>query len=398
MLACGTIHGTTQLMRIETATEILATLVAFDTTSRNSNLDLIDWVEAYLGRHGVASLRIPHAHEPKANLWATLGPADRPGYILSGHTDTVPVDGQDWSSDPFVLTERDGRLHARGSVDMKGFLACCLAAVPDMIRAGLKRPLHLAFSYDEEVGCVGVRGIVAHLAEAAVRPLACFVGEPTGMEVVIGHKAKRSFRTTVRGRGCHSSLAPLGVNAIDHAASLVVAIRDLSDRLATQGARDTLYDVPVSTAHTGTFHGGTVLNIVPDLCTFEWELRTIAEDDPDALAAGIMAYARDTLEAPMRAIAPEAAIDFELRSGFPGLETAADAEVVGLAKRLAGRNGHGKVAYGTEAGLFHEGGTPSVVVGPGSIDRAHKADEFITVDELAQCGVFLDRLIAHCAA
>lgn len=384
-------------MNSEKAIEILEALVGFDTTSRNSNLALIDWVERYLDGLGVSHARIPDKTGLKSNLWATIGPKEVPGYILSGHTDTVPVDGQAWTSDPFRLTRRNGHLYGRGSTDMKGYLACCLAAVPDMLAGSLKQPIHLAFSYDEEVGCVGARDIAAQVQATPIKPVACFVGEPTGMEVIVGHKSKRSFTVTVRGRTCHSSLAPQGVNAVEYAARLVSKIRSVADRLAREGVRDDLYDVPFSTAHTGTLHGGTALNIVPEVCTLDFEFRTIAEDSLDTLTDEVRAYARDVLEPEMKAVAPETGITFDLLSSFPGLDTAPTAEVTSFAKRLAGRNGHAKVAYGTEAGLFHDAGVPTVVVGPGLIDQAHKADEFIAVSEIEKCGAFLDRLVAHCA-
>jgi acetylornithine deacetylase len=376
--------------------EILEQLVGFDTTSRNSNLDLISWVESYLDRFGLPHERVVDSTGTKANLWSTIGPVGVRGYILSGHTDVVPVDGQRWSHDPFTAAERQGRVYGRGAADMKGFLACCLAAVPDMIERPLARPIHLAFSYDEEVGCVGVRGLIAQLERAPVKPLGCFVGEPTEMGVVIGHKAKRSLRVTVKGRTCHSSLAPNGVNAVEYAARLIVHIRALSDRLAESGARDPLYDVPFTTAHTGTVHGGTALNIVPDACVFEFEFRSIAADDLDALVDLVTRYARDVLEPEMKAVAPEAGFTFELKSGFPGLEAPAQSELVSLAKQFSGQARHAKVAYGTEAGLYDQAGIPTVVIGPGSIDQAHKADEFIAVAELAKCGRFLDQLVAYC--
>jgi acetylornithine deacetylase len=382
----------------QTATDILASLVGFDTTSRNSNLALIAWVESYLADLGVTSHRIPAPEGDKSNLWATIGPAETPGYILSGHTDVVPVDGQNWSSDPFRLTPRDGKLYGRGAADMKGFVACCLAAVPQMLKRPLRVPIHLAFSYDEEVGCIGVRHIVSEIGRMPVRPLACFVGEPTSMDVVIGHKSKRSYWVTVTGKSCHSSLAPQGVNAVEYAARLIVKIRDISDRQRAEGPRDPLYDVPFTTGHTGSVEGGIALNVVPDLCRFVFEFRAVPGDDPNALAEEVMTYARSVLEPEMRAVAPEAGISFEPRPFQAGLETEAGAEVVLLAKRLAGRNGHSKVAYGTEAGLFQAGGTPSVVIGPGSIEQAHKPDEFIAVDEIGRCCAFLDRLIEHCAA
>jgi acetylornithine deacetylase len=384
------------MVPVDKTIEILAALVGFDTVSRNSNLALVDWVEAYLGDLGVSPRRIPDATGAKACLWATIGPPGVPGIILSGHTDVVPVDGQAWSSDPFRLAERGGLLYGRGAADMKGFDACCLAAVPAMLARPLARPIHLALSYDEEVGCVGVRRLIAALPFEGAMPSACVVGEPTGMNVVTGHKGKRSFRVTVHGRTCHSSLAPQGVNAVEYAARLIVKVRDIGERLARLGPRDPLYDIPYSTAHTGVVQGGTALNIVPDACTFEFEFRAIAADDIDGLAEEMKAYAREVLEPEMRAVAPEAAIAFELRSGFPGLDTPAGDDVIRLAKTLAGNDRHEKVAFGTEAGLFAAAGIPSVVIGPGSIDQAHKADEFIAVAELEKCGAFLGRLIQHC--
>ncbi|WP_181704166.1 acetylornithine deacetylase [Chthonobacter albigriseus] len=379
------------------AIDILAHLVAFDTTSRNSNLDLVAWVEAFLLRHGLTGTRITDETGQKANLLVTIGPADVPGYILSGHTDVVPVDGQDWSTDPFQLTERDGRYYGRGSCDMKGFLAVCLAAVPDMLAKPLARPIHLAFSYDEEVGCVGVRPMIAHIAAGSVAPIACFVGEPTSMQPVIGHKAKRSFKVTVTGKACHSSLAPSGVNAVEYAAELILKIREIGRRLSA-GSTDPLYDVPVSTAHVGTVSGGTALNIVPASCEFAFEFRTLPEENIDALVAEVMEHARAEIEPQMHAVDPATGFRFEEMSEFPGLATPEDAPVVTLAKRLAERNDHAKVAYGTEAGLFAEAGIPTVVVGPGSIGEAHKADEFITAEQLAACARFVERLIEEARA
>ena len=322
---------------------------------------------------GVAHERVPDKSGNKANVWATIGPAGAPGIILSGHTDVVPVDGQSWSSDPFRLTERNGRLYGRGATDMKGFDACCLAAVPDMVAAPLARPIHLALSYDEEVGCIGVRGMIARLARAPVKPLACFVGEPTEMGVVIGHKGKRSFRVTVHGKTCHSSLAPHGVNAIEYAARLIVKIREIGERLARSDARDPLYDVPYTTTHTGVVRGGTALNIVPDACTFEFEFRPLATDDVEQLADEVMAHARERLEPQMRAVDPLRASRSRRCPSFPGWKR--PLPVTSPAWRNGSRNdGHGKVAYGTEAGLFALAGIPTVVIGGSSIEQAHKAD------------------------
>ncbi|CAM3059292.1 acetylornithine deacetylase [Paracoccus nototheniae] len=373
--------------------DILAQLIAFDTTSRDSNLPLIDHVRDYLAGYGVECRLVMDATGQKANLWATIGPADQPGVILSGHTDTVPVDGQDWASDPFTLTERDGRLYGRGTCDMKGFLACVLAAVPEFAARDLTRPVHLAFSYDEEVGCVGVIGLLEMLQAEGIRPAMCIVGEPTSMQVVIGHKAKRSMRVTVRGRACHSSLAPQGVNAVDYAALLVVRMQDISARLAASGGRDPEYDITHSTAHTGTIRGGTALNIVPDHCVIDCEFRVLPSEDADALVQELRDYASNELLPQMQAIAPEAGIDIDLYAQFPGLDTAPEAPVVTLTKRLTGSNSHSKVAYGTEGGRFHQMlDVPTVICGPGSIGVAHKPDEYIDPSQLDACDAFLRRL------
>jgi acetylornithine deacetylase len=385
-------------MHLDGVLEILSALVAFDTTSRNSNLAIIEWIEGHLDRLGFASERIYDATGRKANLFATIGPAETPGYILSGHTDVVPVDGQEWSSDPFSLRVADGRAYARGACDMKGFLAVCLAAAQEIQAGELKRPIHLALSYDEEVGCVGARGIAEMLARRPVKPLGCFVGEPTQMGVVIGHKGKRSVRARVRGFTCHSSLAPQGVNAAEFAALLVAYIRGLADRLAAEGARDEMYDVPFSTPHVGILRGGTALNIVPDEAEIVFEVRTIGADDADALVQGIIDYACEALEPRMKAVDPATGFAFEIFAGFPGLDIAPETEVVTFAKSLAGLNRHSKVAFGTEAGLFqHVAGVPSVVIGPGSIDQAHKADEWIALSELESCAEFVQRLVERCS-
>ncbi len=376
--------------------EILAALVAFDTTSARSNLDLVAWVEAYLERLGVASQRVYDETGAKANLWATVGPSDRGGYVLSGHTDVVPVEGQAWSTDPFTLTARDGRLYGRGSCDMKGFLASSLAAVPDMVERPLATPIHLAFSYDEEVGCVGVRGLIARLGKDLPMPLGCFVGEPTAMEVATGHKGKRSVRVTARGKACHSSLAPQGVNAVEWLARVVAQVQALGRDFALSGPRDALYDVPHSTAHVGTFHGGTALNIVPHEASIVFEVRAVPADDPDAAVAQVLRVAKEEWEPAMRAIDPEAGFTFEVYAGFPGLDTPESDPIVTLAKGLAGRNGHCKVAYGTEAGLFQQAGIPTAIVGPGRIEEAHKPDEYIEAAQLAACDAFVGRLVERC--
>ncbi|WP_029002397.1 acetylornithine deacetylase [Azorhizobium doebereinerae] len=377
----------------------LARLISFDTTSRNSNLPLIEAVEEFLTAEGIFFERVENTEEKKASLITTIGPRDVPGIVLSGHTDTVPVDGQDWTSDPFTVTERDGKLFGRGTCDMKGFLAVCLGMVAEMKARPLAKPIHFAISYDEEIGCVGVRPLIAHMVEKGYKPEACIVGEPTSMQVVIGHKGKRSFSTTVTGAGGHSSRAPELVNAVEAGARIAARVADLSDRLAESGLKDGLYDIPHSTAHVGVFHGGTALNIVPDLAQLDWEVRALPEDDIDALAGEVIAYAQETLEPRMKERSPKAGITFKLKSAFPGLATPADAPVTVLAKHFAGRNDHAKVAYGTEAGLFVEmADIPTVVCGPGSIVQAHQPDEYVEASQLEACEAFMRRVIAYCAA
>ena len=359
---------------------------------------VVEWVEAYLDRFGVTHERIPDESGTKANLWATIGPPDVPGIILSGHTDVVPVDGQSWSNDPFRLTERNGRLYGRGAADMKGFDACCLAAVPEMPAARLARPIHLAFSYDEEVGCVGVRSMIARLERAKVKPAACFVGEPTEMGVVIGHKGQRAFRVTVHGKSCHSSLAPHGVNAVEYAARLIAKIRDISVRLARSGARDPLYDVPYTTANSGVVHGGAALNIVPDLCTFEFEFRPLAADDVDGLVEEVDGVCASSSSRVCRWSIWERASFSNPESGWRGLETPVAFDVVGLGNTPAGQMSIARSLWHAGAGLFALSGIPTVVVGPGSIDQEHKADEYIAVTQLEACSAFLGRLTAHSCA
>ena len=339
---------------------------------------------------------MPDGTGTKAGLWIGLGPLDRPGYVLSGHSDVVPADGQPWSSDPFRLREEGGRLYGRGTSDMKGFLAVCLALLPEMAAEPLAVPLHIAVSYDEEIGCLGVRPLLARMGELFPTPLGCFVGEPTGMEVVLGHKGKSAARVTFRGRACHSALAPQGVNAVEYAARFIEHVRLTAEGLAREGARDGLYDVPHTTALSSVVRGGAALNIVPETCSVDFEVRAIGADDAGALASAAIAHAERHLVPLMRAADPECGITVEPLIAYPGLDTAPEAEIATLAKRLAGRNAHAKVSYGTEAGLFDAAGVPSVVIGPGSIARAHRADEYVTREELDACAGFLRRLIGEC--
>ena len=373
-------------------------LIAFDTTSRNSNLELIHYVRDYLAGLGVSAELTFDANREKANLYATLGPTDRPGIALSGHTDVVPVDGQDWSSDPWQVTERDGRLFARGSCDMKGFVAIVLAFTPRFLERELETPIHLCLSYDEEIGCVGVRGLLAFLANQPVKPAACIIGEPTSMKVITAHKGKLSARCRVRGLEAHSSLAPKGVNAINAAAKVIGRLAEMAERKAAEGPFDADYDVAHTTVHTGLIRGGTQLNIVPGACAFEFEFRNLPADDPEAMLAEVKSYAHEEVEPAMKRIAPESGFSWEPMSSFPGLLTPADAEVVTLAKALSGSNATGKVSFGTEAGLFSSSGIPAVVCGPGSIEQAHKPDEYVSLEQLALCERFMTRLLDRVAA
>jgi len=368
-------------------------LIAFDTTSRNSNLDLIHDVRDYLKDLGVESHLTFDDDKRKANLYATLGPTDRGGIALSGHTDVVPVDGQEWSSAPWTAIERDGRLHGRGSCDMKGFIAIVLAHAPRFLERNIETPIHICLSFDEEVGCLGAPKLIAWLNRQPVKPRACIVGEPTDMKVIIGHKGKLSCTGRVRGLECHSSLAPQGVNAIQAAARAIAKLADMAAAKAEEGPFDEDYDVPHSTVHCGTIQGGSALNIVPLDCRFEFEFRCLPSDDPGALLAELQDYVREEVEPAMKAIAPESGFTWTENSFIPGLDLALDSEVVDLAKALTGANDTGKVAFGTEAGLFDKGGIPTVICGPGSIEQAHKPDEFVSLEQLALCERFMTRLL-----
>jgi acetylornithine deacetylase len=353
----------------------------------------MDFVRAHLAEHGIASELVPDETGRKANLFATIGPQDRPGLILSGHTDVVPVDGQDWSTDPFTLTAKGGLLHGRGTCDMKGFVAVILALVPEIAALPLAAPVHLALSYDEEVGCVGVRRLIARLGARQATPFACVVGEPTEMKVVRAHKGKISLRAQVRGFECHSSLAPRGVNAVEYAAALIVKLNQIGARIAAEGPFDAEFDIPYTTAHTGLIGGGTALNIVPRDCWFDFEFRHLPAHDPYALLGELKHYAESELVPRMRAVHQETGIAWQDLSSFPGLATDDQAPVIALAKSASGRNSSSKVAFGTEAGLFSAAGIPTVVCGPGSIDQAHKPNEFVAAEQIALCERFVRRMV-----
>ena len=377
--------------------EMIRKLVSFDTTSRNSNLEIIQFIRDYLASHGVESRLVHDEAGKKANLYATLGPQDKPGIALSGHTDVVPIDGQEWSSDPWKVVERDGKLYGRGTCDMKSFVAIALAMVPDFLAQPLATPIHLLFSYDEEVGCVGVRHLIEQLKQLPVRPASVIVGEPTDMKVIVAHKGKKSVRCRVRGFECHSSLAPRGVNSIEYAAELIAYLNRMGRRLAAEGPFDPSYDVAHSTVHTGVIQGGTALNIVPKDCHFDFEFRYLTGVDPEALFAELKRFAETQLIPAMRKVAPDTGISWEDLSSFPGLDMPEEADLVVLAKSLAGANAVQKVAFGTEAGLFQQAGMPTIICGPGSIDQAHKPNEFVSLEQVALCEAFLGRLIKRAA-
>ncbi len=375
--------------------DILTRLLAFDTVSAKPNSDLIHYVQELLAGAGVASVLIPDGGG-KANLYATVGPADVGGVMLSGHTDVVPVEGQAWTKAAFALTEVDGRLYGRGAADMKGFVA---AALDCMIRAAsrpLRVPLHLALSYDEEIGCMGVRSLIDMLELAPVRPRFCIVGEPTGMQVATGHKGKVALRATCVGREGHSALAPMALNALHLAADFMGAVRDLQARVAATGLRDGDYDVPYTTLHVGLLKGGVQVNIVPNLAVVDFEIRSLAGEDTDGLILELQ-QAAEAICAPLRAGFPEAAIRIERLWDYPGLGTPSDAGVVHFVKRLTGANGTIKVAFGTEGGLFDARlGIPTVICGPGSMAQGHKPDEYVTVVQMERCEAMLAALVAHC--
>ncbi|MDT9645890.1 acetylornithine deacetylase [Pseudomonas sp. JV245A] len=379
-------------MSEQSSRELLARLVGFATVSRDSNLELIGFIRDYLASHGVHSELIYNPERTKANLFASIGPEDRGGVVLSGHTDVVPVDGQAWSVEPFVLSEREGRLYGRGTADMKGFIASVLAAVPGLTRRRLRLPVHLAFSYDEEVGCLGVRPMLERMQQRPHKPLLCLIGEPTELRPVLGHKGKLAMRCQVRGAACHSAYAPYGVNAIEYAARLIGKLGEIGSRLAQPEHHDPRFDPPFSTVQTGTIQGGRALNIVPAECQFDFEVRTLPGYDAQAVVDQLQGYAREQLLPQMQAVQADTGIALQPLSAYPGLATAADSEAAELLALLSGSREFGTVAFGTEGGLFHQAGIPTVVCGPGSMDQGHKPDEFICLEQLHACDALLLRL------
>ncbi len=380
-----------------TPIEWLERLVGFDTTSRNSNLALIDHVSDYLTTHGVP-WRLTHSDDgAKANLYATIGPDIPGGVVLSGHSDVVPVDGQEWVTDPFVLTPKDGLLYGRGTSDMKAFIACALAALPDLKSMNLVRPIHLAISYDEEVGCLGVHSMVRDIVANLPLPQAVIVGEPTGMRVVNAHKSITSWYTTIYGHEVHSSNTHLGVNAIAIAAELIGFLDGLAQELRQKGDHAHRFDPPYSTISVGTIQGGTAQNIVPRQCTFTWEYRLLPDEDGDRLKARFDAEVARRLPA-MKAIASEADIVTTLRAQAAGLRAVEGSPAEALVLALTGQNASEAVSYATEAGIFQDHGLPAVICGPGYIREAHKPNEWIEISQIEACSAFIKKLGRHLSA
>ncbi|NMM91187.1 acetylornithine deacetylase [Rhodococcus sp. SRB_17] len=373
----------------------LETLVAMDTTSRNSNLGLIECLRDALAGHGVPAQMIHSPAGDKANLFATLPGRDgqtQGGIVLSGHTDVVPVDGQEWDSDPFALTERAGLLYGRGTADMKGFIAASMALVPEFLAMPRSKPLHLAFSYDEEVGCAGAPVMLAELQRRGLKADGCVVGEPTSMQVVVAHKGINLYRCRVHGRAAHSSLTPRGCNAIEYAARLICRIRDIADHYKAQGPYDAFYDVPFTTLTTNQIQGGIAVNTIPELCEFNYEFRNLPGMSADSIQSQVDEYVQQELLPRMRQEFAEARIDIAMGASAPALEASEEAAITQLVRALTEDRTTRKVAYGTEAGLFQNIGIPTIVCGPGAIEQAHKPNEFVEPAQLEACERFLRQL------
>lgn len=375
--------------------EWLAKLVSFDTTSRNSNLALIHEMQAWFERHGIIPRLIYDPEQPKANLLATLPAQDgstHGGIILSGHTDVVPVDGQAWHSNPFELLKKEDRVYGRGTCDMKGFIAVALALLPELQQKKLTHPVHFAFSYDEEVGCRGAPYIIEDLFELGIHANACVVGEPTNMRPVVAHKGIQGFHCRVHGRAAHSSLTPQGCNAIEYAARLICFIRDLADQMRVQGPFDQCFDVPYTSISTNMIQGGIANNIIPELCEFAFEFRHLPQVKPQLIRDKINAYAQQELLPKMQREFANATIEINNSAIAPSFEAITEAEIAKLACKITGEREVLKVAYATEAGQFQAAGIPTIVCGPGSIEQAHTANEFVTIEQLHKCEEFLRKI------
>jgi acetylornithine deacetylase len=367
------------------------TLVRMNTISANSNLQLIDFAQSHLAALGVRSRITYNTERTKANLFATLGEGKPAGVIVSGHTDTVPWDGQDWSVDPLSAVVQNERLYGRGSADMKSFIAIALANAHRFLESDSPFAVHFAFSYEEEIGCFGVKELIADMRDAGIKPLACIVGEPTSMVPAIAHKGVYRYKCCVRGKEAHSSLTPKSVNAIEMAARVIGKVRDMAEDFERSEPRYEGFDVPFSTASVGQFHGGIADNVVPRDAEFRYEFRDLPTADAKRMQADVLAYA-GKLEPAMKKVAPDAGFSFETICEIPSFLGAANDPVTLLAQRLAGEERTTLVAFGTEAGLFKNAGIPTVVCGPGSIEQAHQPDEFVSLEQLARCELFMERL------
>lgn len=382
-------HGTIR----PSSLDILGDLIAFDTTSRNSNLAIIEYIADYLSDHGIASRLTYNSIGDKANLHAFAGPSVAGGIALSGHTDVVPVDNQDWRTDPWRLTETDSLLYGRGACDMKGFIAVVLSFVPDFKAASLRRPVHFCFSYDEELGCLGVPDLLEELTRHEARPAMCIVGEPTEMKVAVSHKGIIDTTVDVRGRELHSSLAPRGVNAVVAASRMITFLDDEGRRKANDGPFEEGFDIGHTTVHTGIVSGGSNLNTVPGNCRFEFEVRNLPVENPDAILTAARTFAAEVLEPEMRAIDPACGFTWKEQIRVPGFHVDPSDEVVGVAKALSGSNSTVKIGFCTEASLFQQSGIPTAICGPGSIRQAHGPDEYVSVSQLSECEKFMARLV-----
>ncbi len=375
--------------------EILGRLIGFDTTSYKSNLELIHWVQNYLEGYGVTSQLLYDPTKNKANLYAVIGPEDKAGIVLSGHTDVVPVEGQAWDRDPFQLFESNGLLYGRGTCDMKGFIAVALSRVPEMVAKAGITPIHFALSYDEEVTCLGAYDIAKHLDQMTVKPKLCIVGEPTSMKSITGHKGICAYDCAVHGKEAHSSLAPYAVNAVEYAAELVTFIKSLARRMASEGPFNTEFDPPFTTVHTGVLKGGTALNIVPQRCDFSFEIRNVPEVNTELLVKEIQDYARQVLEPQMKRVDAKSGFDFTDIGGAPAFNISNDDPAVAYVLSLSGANETEKASFATEAGIYQTHGVPTVICGPGNIAQAHKPNEFISLEQLGKCEMFMDRLLGR---
>ena len=382
-------------MTWKTTREWLDTLVSYDTTSRNSNMSLIEEVRDGLAAQGIKAELFRSPEGNKANLFATLPARDgstQGGIVLSGHTDVVPVDGQQWDTNPFAVTERDGRLYARGSCDMKGFIAAGLALVPDFLGMQRNKPIHFALSYDEEVGCAGAPFMLDELKLRGVKFDGCVVGEPTSMQVVVAHKGINVYRCRVHGKAAHSSLTPKGSNAIEYAARLICRIRDIADHFKEHGPYDEFFDVPFTTMTTNQIQGGIAVNTIPELCEFVYEFRNLPGMSSDGIQAQVDAYVKNELLPRMQREFADARIDVVKGASAPAFEATEDEAITQLVRALTADQDKRKVGYATEAGLFQNIGIPTVVCGPGSIEQAHKPNEYVDIAQLEACERFLRKI------